>query len=107
MAPLPPRWNCLDGRGFDEGKTALLHYTDIITQIWRPYPERLSYRRHPVAAAEDIWVNLYREAQDKGYIPPSPPPEGTLPSGVDDSFLSFLDEQLSNLVLRQLNQAAA
>jgi len=88
---LPTRWNCLDGRGYAEGWTRLIHYTDMSSQIWRPYPERLNYRRHPVPKMEQLWVDYYHEALAAGKIPKSPPLEGHLPEGVEDQFHPFID----------------
>ena len=86
---LPTRWNCLDGRGYAENWTRLIHYTDMSSQPWRPYPERLSYRPHPVPITEELWMDFYYEAQEAGTIPDSPPSEGTLPAGVADLFSSY------------------
>jgi hypothetical protein len=89
FAPLPPHWNCLDGNGFTAGTTSLIHYTDMSTQIWRPYPERLAYRRHPAPVAEELWMNLYREAIAQPGFPAAPPPGGQCPEGVEDAFPAF------------------
>lgn len=86
---LPTRWNCLDGRGYKENWTRLIHYTDMSSQPWRPYPERLSYHTHPVPIAEELWMKFYYEAEKAGVIPALPPSEGELPEGVGDLFSSY------------------
>jgi hypothetical protein len=86
FSPLPLCWNCLDGKGYEEGETALLHYTDMSTQIWRPYPERLQYRRHPCPDAEDCWMGLYYEAKMDSFLPAAPPPGGRYQ---EDNMVSF------------------
>ena len=50
------QWNSLDY--YEEGETALLHYTDMGTQPW-------VHEGHPL---EDLWVNDLREAISCGFI---------------------------------------
>lgn len=89
---LPTKWNCLDGRGYVEDWTQLIHYTDMSSQPWYPYPERLKYRRHPVKKMEELWMNFYFEALELGYIPANPPAEGDIPEGVSNLFNSVLEQ---------------
>lgn len=49
-------WNSLDH--YEEGKTALLHYTDMSTQPWK-------YPNHPFGS---LWVSYLREAISCGFI---------------------------------------
>lgn len=89
---LPTKWNCLDGRGYTENWTRLLHYTDMSGQPWRPYPDRLNYRRHSVPITEEFWMDFYYEAKAAGAIPSFPPKEGVLPEGTPDLFADFLKQ---------------
>jgi len=52
---LDSSWNCLDGKGYRDGVTKLIHYTDRTTQPWRPHPDRFVYRAHPDAKMERLW----------------------------------------------------
>lgn len=61
FGPLAPRWNCLDGVGFDPARTALVHYTDMRTQPWRPYPDQIQYRTHPRPEVEELWFSYARQ----------------------------------------------
>lgn len=60
---LPEIWNCRDGLGFDPEKTGLIHYTDMNTQPWEPYPERFNYPPHPRPDMVKLWWDLYKEAE--------------------------------------------
>lgn len=76
FGPLPPQWNCLDGRGFTLTGTRLVHYTDMSTQPWRPLPERFVYRAHPVPEVERLWFHYARAAAEAGYLPMLSPAAG-------------------------------
>lgn len=64
FSPLPPEWNCLDGRGFTLTGTRLVHYTDMSSQPWRPYPERLHYRAHANPEVESLWFHYAARARE-------------------------------------------
>lgn len=66
FSPLPPEWNCLDGRGFTLTGTRLVHYTDMSTQPWRPYPERIHYRAHRSPEVENLWFHYAARARSAG-----------------------------------------
>lgn len=65
---LPSHWNCLDGRGYEASKTGLIHYTDMGTQPWRPYPERVAYRTHPHPEVERLWFEYATRARNAGWF---------------------------------------
>lgn len=52
-------WNSLD-RVIDGMK--LLHFTDVRTQPWHPWPDRINYRPHPFPNAVAMFLNLLSEA---------------------------------------------
>lgn len=56
-ADLEPEWNSLER--YEEGKTALVHYTDMPTQPW-------IYPYHPLGY---LWIRDLLEAVDLGHIP--------------------------------------
>jgi hypothetical protein len=58
---LPLKWDCRDGNGLDE-ETALIHYTEMSTQPWKPYPQVFDYPDHPSPEAVKIFWDLYDEA---------------------------------------------
>ncbi len=60
---LPIEWDCLDGKGFDPQKTALVHYTNMHTQPWKPYPNVFQYPPHPRQDMVDLFWNMYEEAK--------------------------------------------
>lgn len=91
---LPVNWNCLDGQYFAEGWTKLVHYTDMSGQLWRPYPERLNYHRHRIPRMEELWMDLYFEAVDAGYLTEADCPEDGQPAG-PDAFLPFANQWLT------------
>ena len=62
---LPKEWNCLDGKGFKKKKTKLVHYTDMHTQPWRPYPDKLMYKTHAHPKVEKLWFEYAQEAGKK------------------------------------------
>lgn len=63
---LPPEWNVLDDVKAVNGQPAkLIHYSDMGTQPWHPFPERFDYKRHhrcPDAAQK--WWEVFKEAED-------------------------------------------
>jgi hypothetical protein len=49
----------MDGRGLSE-HTKLLHFTNMFTQIWRPWPERFPYDiEHPSPEACALFWHYY------------------------------------------------
>jgi hypothetical protein len=71
VGKLPPEWCCNDGHGYNKDKTCLLHYTEMKTQPWRPYPKgwkmwKFDYPDHPNQEATRLWWEMYAEAlEDK------------------------------------------
>ena len=59
---LPAEWNCRDGDGYVAGKTKLLHFTDVTTQPWSPWPEAVEYREHPSPACRALWESSLEAA---------------------------------------------
>lgn len=58
---VPAEWNVLDK--VIPGMR-LLHFTDMRTQPWKPWPERFNYpKRHPNEAAVSLWEKYADEAQ--------------------------------------------
>lgn len=56
-----PEWDCLDGDQYDPDRTKLVHYTDMNTQPWKPWPDRFSYAEpHPCPEVVELW-NHYQE----------------------------------------------
>jgi hypothetical protein len=66
---LPPEWNCLDGLGFSVTGTRLIHYTNMLTQPWRPYPDQIHYRPHRDPDIEALWFYYAAMARDAGLFP--------------------------------------
>lgn len=62
---LPDEWDCRDGKGFDPDKTALVHYTNMRTQPWKPYPDIFEYPPHPNQDMVDLFWKEYEEAKEK------------------------------------------
>jgi mitochondrial fission protein ELM1 len=60
---LPQEWNARDGE-YVRGASRLVHFTNLHTQPWRPFPERFVYQRHPQQA---LWLELERAADDAGF----------------------------------------
>ncbi len=82
---LPTLWNCLDGNFYQDGYTGLIHYTDMGSQPWYPYPERLQYRRHKNPQMELLWWDFYKKAR----VPMEAASiVADLPPGVPDIFLT-------------------
>lgn len=54
--PLDGRWNVIDGaNGESLDDIAILHFSDMSTQPWRPFPDRFDYRPHPRPDLEAVW----------------------------------------------------
>jgi lipopolysaccharide biosynthesis glycosyltransferase len=49
---IPDHWNRLDKY---EEPTSLIHYTQMITQPWRPWADVLDYKPHPNSKAVEFW----------------------------------------------------
>jgi mitochondrial fission protein ELM1 len=60
---LSPAWNARDGE-YAPGVSKLLHFTNLHTQPWRPFPERFAYQPHP---QEELWHELERSADAAGF----------------------------------------
>lgn len=60
---LAPEWNARDGE-YVLGASRLVHFTNLHTQPWRPFPERFVYQRHP---QEGLWLELESAADDAGF----------------------------------------
>jgi len=58
-------WNSRD-KEYDPGHSAVVHYTTLHTQPWRPFPEQLVYFDNPVG---NLWLALEKEADDAGFLP--------------------------------------
>ncbi|MCB1148615.1 MAG: hypothetical protein KDK48_00480 [Chlamydiia bacterium] len=58
---LPRKWDCRDGAGYDPKETALIHYTEMRTQPWKPYPQVFDYPEHPSPEMVKIFWDLYEE----------------------------------------------
>lgn len=56
---VPPVWDHCDR--YKPGKSKLVHFTNMFTQPWKPWPERFDYRQpHPDPGAVDLfwkWAN--------------------------------------------------
>lgn len=57
----PSSWESWDGKDFTE-KSFTLHYTDMRTQPWKPYPEYFDYPLHPDKKALTLFWEHYAEA---------------------------------------------
>ncbi len=55
---LPKHWNCFDCVPRD---AKAVHFTNMPTQPWCPWPEAMTYRMHPNNAARELWFR-YEEA---------------------------------------------
>lgn len=60
VGPLSPIWNCCDGVGYSQD-IGLVHFTDMNTQPWKPYPERFAYPPHPCPDMVALWEKFYEE----------------------------------------------
>lgn len=71
-------WNCLDGDGYENGKTRLIHYTKLPWQPWHPAPHRFSYVPHPHKEVTDLWHKYYEESFNPEFF-------GSMPLSVHSS----------------------
>jgi hypothetical protein len=56
-------WDCLDGAGYEEGKTKLVHYTNMNTQPWRPWEGVIPYTPHRDPRMVKLWWDTFKEAE--------------------------------------------
>ena len=56
------KYNCLDGKDYNIESTRLLHFTEMKTQPWNPFPSVIEYKQHPLPQIEKIWHETYKEA---------------------------------------------
>jgi hypothetical protein len=57
---LPPEWNCFDC--VPDG-CKLLHYTNMATQPWQPWPDKITYKHHQSSEAVRIWKQYEEESR--------------------------------------------
>ena len=62
--PLPERWHARDLE-YRPGHTAVLHYTLLHRQPWRPTPQRYSYHPHPLG---QLWFAMEEEMTQAGFM---------------------------------------
>ena len=105
---LAPEWNARDGeyqagapQQDQAGASRLLHFTNLHTQPWRPFPERFVYQRHPQQA---LWRELERSADDAGFevFTAKRPSEGYLAQGADPPLECVPREDLPWLLAARL-----
>lgn len=66
---LPIEWNCLDGMFFSKD-TKLVHFSNMGTQPWKPYPDRFPYTTpHRDPRMVKLWEREYEAAQDAARTP--------------------------------------
>ena len=56
-------WNARDAE-YQPGESAVVHYTTIHTQPWRPFPQDYVYQSNPATA---VWLDIEAEADAAGY----------------------------------------
>ena len=61
VGPLDGIYNCLDGIGYNED-TRLVHYTEMNTQPWCPFPDTITYKVHPNEMMRELWNSSYKQA---------------------------------------------
>lgn len=61
--PLDAGWNARDGE-YAPGRSHVLHFTNLHTQPWAPFPERFVYQDHPQSR---LWFDLERSADAVGF----------------------------------------
>lgn len=61
LGELPADWDCCDGIGYNPATTRLVHYTDMRTQPWKPYPDVFEYPQHPRPDMVALWQKYYDE----------------------------------------------
>lgn len=60
-----PQWNNLDGQNYSPQETNLIHYTNMRTQPWFPYPDVFDYSHpHRDKWVCDIYYQYEREAKE-------------------------------------------
>lgn len=59
LGQLSLKWNCCDGIDYDPDMTGLIHFTDMRTQPWKPYPDSFEYPPHPNPEMVAIWQKYY------------------------------------------------
>lgn len=59
---LPDEWNCPDGFGFSD-RTAVLHFTTMETQPWKPWDGVVKYRNHASPRMAMLWWKYFEEAK--------------------------------------------
>lgn len=62
--PLPQRWHVRDHEWDDESSAALVHYTTLHTQPWKPRPDVFAYRE---AAGAGAWLACEAAANAAGF----------------------------------------
>jgi len=68
---LDAQWDCMDGLGYHPKHTKLIHYTNMRTQPWFPYPDVFDYRvPHRDKRVCEIWHEYYRESQEHAFTDP-------------------------------------
>jgi uncharacterized protein len=65
--PMDPHWNARDAE-YRPGQSALVHFTTLHTQPWRPFPSSFVYFDNPTGP---LWPDLEREADAAGFLPVS------------------------------------
>ena len=63
LALLVFKLNARDGE-YREGHSHCLHFTNLHTQPWAPFPERFVYQAHPQG---DRWFDLERSANEASF----------------------------------------
>lgn len=70
MRAVPGLWGSMDGAWnardaeYVSGESAVVHYTTIHTQPWRPFPQDYVYQSNP---ATDIWLSIEQEADAQNF----------------------------------------
>ena len=57
---LPAAWNCFDQC---PAGTKALHFTNMGTQPWKPWPDKIAYSRHPDKRAVETWLQYEEESR--------------------------------------------
>jgi hypothetical protein len=65
IAPSDPSWESWDGNDFVPGVTKTIHYTNMHTQPWKPFPHFFKYPPHPNPPAACLFWEHYAEALEK------------------------------------------
>jgi regulator of sigma D len=87
LANIEPNWNSLEA--YKEGKTALLHYTDMNTQPWVSHLNPLGY----------LWVRTLRQAVRNGVISRAFVEDEVRRGHVRPSLLYQLDHKIDDAIL--------